>query len=131
MSDKFYEMQAELLKKPMATVALCPCLGVHSKDVHLSLERTPKLLRVILNLDGVPCDALDQLDDVPGSDEVMVVYESAEVSMVHVCGSRNGRRFGETRKCVTYFPTANQPADEIMRDTEKWRQWCKDTVDAN
>lgn len=92
---------------------------------HLSLARTPKYLRfVMVGADWKTLDALDQLDDSPKPEEHLIAAVKGDESTVHIDGIRNGRRFGEWRRCVTYHLVPEQPDQETMRDREKWQAWC-------
>lgn len=98
----------------------------------LFLKRAPHYLRVVLGPDGPThtgtVDALDQLDDVPRSDERIVVYEmTAGPTHVHINRGRKGcawYRGGE------YRMVAAQPEDAVLRSTESWRAWVSEKIGA-
>lgn len=91
----------------------------------LSLARTPKYMRfVMVGSDWKTLDALDQLDDEPKEGEYLIAGVIAEQSTVHIDGVRDGRRFGEWRRCVTYAMVAEQPSQDVMRDRAQWQAWC-------
>lgn len=90
----------------------------------LLLQRTPVFLR--FTLDGKDqWDALDQLDDEPRPDEQVVVAKLAGTTSLHIDRVVNRRRVGEWIKMLDYEPLAEQPPDEVVRDTVKWRAWCE------
>lgn len=95
--------------------------------VQLALLRSPKLLRVTRNAAG-EWDALDQLDDAPAEGEEMFCYRrSATGGWIHIdytC-SKTKRRKGGWWRTVDYHFLPDQPAQETMASTEKWRAWCE------
>lgn len=97
----------------------------HDDDAprRLVLKRTPKYLR--FTVEGKTVDALDQLDDTPRPTERIfaAVKDDAEGSM-HLDRFVGGRRTGEWYRTVNYTLVPNQPADEILRDSAKWQEWC-------
>jgi hypothetical protein len=96
-------------------------------DVYLSLRRAPKLLRVVRSSKG-NWDALDQLDDTPKPSETIFVYELMNVpQIVHMKMSPRSLS-GYYAINANYRLYHWQPADEEMRDTEKWRAWCADAA---
>jgi hypothetical protein len=91
----------------------------------LQLRRIPKYLRFTWkNSDWKTLDALDQLDDTPHEDEQLMVAVLGERGNVHIDGVRNGRRYGEWRETADYHLLAEQPPQEVLRNSEKWRGWC-------
>ena len=94
--------------------------------VVLSLRRAPLFLRVVQDgIDG-QFDALDQLDDEPKPGETFTVYRCVENhGMVHLCGSRNGRRWGGWFAHATYCLHGTQPPIEVCVDVRKWQEWAK------
>lgn len=91
-----------------------------AKGEVLSLHRSPMFLRVVECL-GV-WDALDQLEDAPRREETIYAYRLAnEPSRMFVRMARGCQSVprAEYRLCE------HQPADEVMRDRDKWREWCK------
>lgn len=96
----------------------------------LQLARAPIFLRVVLNPAG-EIDALDQLDDVPATDEAIHVYRRVGgAGSVHIDSrdSRTGRRIGRTYASAEYRLHGNQPADAVLRQTKEWRSWCAEEV---
>jgi hypothetical protein len=96
----------------------------------LTLKRAPLFLRVTVGQDG-KIDALDQLDDAPMPDEKILVYRRrGEAGSLHIDGrDKRGRRFGEWYAYGEYDLFAEQPADEILRNNQRWRNWCEVTRD--
>lgn len=93
----------------------------------LDLKRVPKYLRFVcagLSSCSRSWDALDQLDDTPNRDEMIFVGKLANRGTVHLDRVVKGRRVGEWYGTATYDPVDQQPTEEIVRDNEKWRQWC-------
>lgn len=90
----------------------------------LLLQRTPVLLRFTL-AGKDQWDALDQLTDEPRADEQVIVGRMVGKTSLHIDRVVNRRRVGEWIKMLDYEPLAEQPADEIVRDTAKWRAWCE------
>lgn len=93
-------------------------------DEVLFLRRAPVLLRVTRSPTG-KWDALDQLDDEPRPREKIFVYRRvSEPTRYHMkmC-PRSGSGFYMNAE---YKLFAEQPADEIMRETVAWRKWCEE-----
>ena len=91
-------------------------------DETLALRRAPRLLRVVRSRNG-KWDALDQLDDEPKPTETIFVYERMNIPrMGHMCMSPRSQ--SGWYAIANYRLFQDQPADEIMRDTQKWREWC-------
>lgn len=92
----------------------------------LSLARSPVLLRVVIDRAG-RVDALDQLDDTPRAGESVHVYILTQKPGVCFLDFRdaNGRRRGERRETGTYRLASMQPDDDVLRDTTRWREWCR------
>lgn len=82
-------------------------------------------LRAVIGHEGI--DALDQLDDEPKADEEIAVYQLVgNAGWMHLSGrDKNGRRFGRTIATAEYRLHSEQPADEIVRSTSRWRAWCE------
>lgn len=92
--------------------------------VTLMLKRAPHYLRVVQAPDG-KFDALDQLTDLPRSDERIVVYEMVgEPSWMHIRSRRGGGIFrgGE------YRVVDPQPDDSEIRLTTRWREWVSSKI---
>lgn len=99
----------------------------------LMVDRAPTYLRLTCENIGKAdrrWDALDQPDDIPRSDEMIIAARKMFTTAVHVDGVRDGKRFGEWRLTAEYEPCDPQPSEEIMRDNAKWQQWCQETYDA-
>lgn len=90
----------------------------------LSLERTPRFLRFVCRESCRKWDALDQPDDIAADDEFILAAIWSHTNSVHVDGVRDGKRFGEWRKSITYKPIEPQPPQDLLRDNERWRSWC-------
>ena len=91
----------------------------------LLIRRAPLHLRVVRSASG-EWDALDQLDDTPRPDEQVFAYRLVEAgSAVHLSmRDKRGRRTGGWFVAATYAHVVEQPAEDVMRDTAKWRDWC-------
>jgi hypothetical protein len=91
----------------------------------LWLRRAPLYLRVV-NLAG-EIDALDQLDDEPRDDEVVYAYRAkgGKTSWVHLhVRGKHAKSRGGFWGSAEYELCPDQPAQEILRDTERWREWA-------
>lgn len=87
----------------------------------LLVRRGPLYLRVVRSLGG-SWDALDQLDDEPEPHEAVFAYRQVACrGHVHI---RRARGPGGFYMMADYALVEPQPADDILRDTGKWRQWC-------
>jgi hypothetical protein len=89
----------------------------------LMLLRAPHFLRAVKAPD-TQWDALDQLHDVPAANETIVAYEMVgEPTFVHI---RRDRRHGGSGcfRGGRYRVVADQPPDEVLRSTTRWREWC-------
>lgn len=94
----------------------------------LQLERAPRYLRVVIN-DKREVDALDQLEDTPASDELVVAYElDGDYGSMHIDrrDKKTGRRIGEWYKTAQYKRIMEQPNELLMRENESWRRWCQE-----
>ena len=91
-----------------------------AKGQNLMLKRAPRFLRIV-----EACgkwDALDQLDDKPEPREKIFAYErSGERGTVHI---NQGSGRGGWYTIAAYRVLADQPDDTVMRNNERWRQWC-------
>lgn len=91
----------------------------------LMLKRAPFFLRVVMHAGKF--DALDQLDDEPAPNEAAIVYlrqPGAQASAIHLNVGR-GKAGGGWFTRADYRLSPVQPADDIMRSMEGWRQWCQ------
>jgi len=88
----------------------------------LDLRRHPLFLRAVIDADGT-VDALDQLDDTPKASEAIFVYrrEGAIMRYHLLC---TPRRLSGWHQTADYRLYGEQPSDEILRDTIKWREWA-------
>lgn len=97
----------------------------------LLLKRQPRLLRFVLTgTDWGTLDALDQLDDTPKAGEYVIAAEKRDESSVHFSGTRNGKRAGWWERAATYESVPDQPPQDVLRDTERWRTWCQERIAA-
>lgn len=96
-----------------------------AKGQALMLKRAPVFLRVTHVPQKVheAWDALDQPDDEPRASEQLFTYVLTEggFGFVHIKASKGGGFY----KLASYKLWPNQPTDAEMRDTAKWRAWCK------
>lgn len=91
-----------------------------AKDVALELQRSPKFLRVCRAPD-LTFDALDQIEDTPKPEEALIPYELVgEPTRGFIRRQGGGGAFTMAR----YQWIPDGPDDAVMRDAEKWRQWC-------
>lgn len=91
----------------------------------VTLARGPRFLRfVVAGDDWGRLDALDQADDEPAAGERVIAAEVQDEATFHMDGVRNGVKFAEWRRMVTYRPVAEQPADDVLRDYGLWKAWC-------
>ena len=76
---------------------------------------------------GEIVDALDRLEDRPEASEQLVAYRLAgPVGSVHVQYSNPmDSPGGGWYKTATYAIVDPQPADEVMRDADRWREWAE------
>jgi len=72
-------------------------------------------------------DALDQIADIPESDEVVHCYRmKSHDGTVHYDGrDKNGKRFGRWEEMATYALSKVQPDEATMRNNIAWRKWCQ------
>lgn len=100
----------------------------------LMLRRSPLYLRAVRGPDG-KWDALDQLGDVPGPGEAVVAYRRVgEAGALHIDSTEcvkvgnktKRRRVGRWYGVAEYRVVDQQPADDVLRDTEAWRAWCRE-----
>ena len=92
-----------------------------AKMKSLELQRLPLFLRCVIDEDGT-VNALDRLDDVPKPSEAIYVYRrEGPVTLYHVLCTP--RRLSGWHRRADYRLYAEQPADEVLRDTHKWREW--------
>lgn len=90
----------------------------------LMLKRAPLCLRVVRSPSG-EWDALDQLEDAPKPREEIFAYvRTAHRGTVHIRSAKRGA--SGFYELAEYSAFADQPADEVMRETATWRAWCLD-----
>ncbi len=94
-------------------------------NVILQLLRAPLYLRVTQNTAG-EWDGLDQLGDVALGDETITVYRRVgKAGWIHIdYRDKQGRRKGVTYATGDYAVVPEQPTDEVLRDTTRWREWA-------
>ena len=91
----------------------------------LMLRRGPLYLRVTFDVNRLKWDALDQVTDTPNAPEAVFVYRRVgEPSAAFIDWTEHGKRRGGCFAVASYAVVAEQPADDVMRDTEKWQAWC-------
>lgn len=91
-----------------------------AKGQNLMLRRAPVFLRVVERA-GV-WDALDQLEDTPAPDETIHAYAlTAKPGGCHI--NRGGGRGGFYVVAI-YKQVNNPPPSDVMRETDRWAQWC-------
>lgn len=95
------------------------CLDGPAQGVSLSLRRAPILLRVVRGPRG-RWDALDQLDDVPRPGESIHVYRLVPGTRSFMC-----IRPGGCFEHGDYTHVSDAPAEETLRDTDRWRAWAE------
>jgi len=95
--------------------------------VTLMLRRTPFLLRVTFNphVQKDQWDALNYLEDRPEKHETLYAYKVSKFrGGVHLLIRGKNRKAGGFYQNADYEYVQEQPSDEIMRDEEKWSEWC-------
>ena len=92
----------------------------------LSLKSAPRFLRAVHDPHGQgKWDALDQPEDTPTASEKLFAYEvHGEVGTCHVY-RRGGGRVSGFQPIAYYRIVPEQPAEDEMRDSTKWRAWCE------
>lgn len=97
----------------------------------LACKRAPQFLRLVQSESG-EWDALDQLNDEPEAGEKIVVYVLVSYKgQVHICSRTKGNDTSGWYAWASYKVVAEQPGDDIARDTAKWREWCVDAQKAS
>jgi hypothetical protein len=99
----------------------------------LALKRAPLYLRAVFNGQTSKWDALDQLADVPGPEELLVVAYR-RVGPARGCmvdWTVKGRKVGGRFASANYEVVAEQPDAATLRETDRWRAWCWEQVKAN
>lgn len=93
----------------------------------LMLKRAPRFLRVVEA--AGKWDALDQLEDQPQPNETIHVYVlQGKPGSVHL---NRGRGRGGWYVFANYQIYPQQPTDDQMRSTAKWRSWCQSKASAS
>jgi hypothetical protein len=91
----------------------------------LMLRRAPLYMRVVFNTLKQEWDALDQLVDKPDPGDAIFVYRRVgEPSHAFIDWTEKGRRCGGCFASASYSYVAEQPDEAVVRNTEKWRDWC-------
>lgn len=95
-----------------------------ARGVTLELRRAPLFLRVVRGPDS--WDALDQVDDVPLSEEQIHVYRRiGRPAAVHIdYRDKQGRRRGQWSQTVEYRLYEVQPHESCLRDNSAWQAWA-------
>jgi hypothetical protein len=92
-----------------------------AKGVTLSLARSPRFLRVVIDLAG-QVDALDQPEDVVRAGETAYVYELfGDIGSVIYCSRGHGCR---REQVAEYRQYAKQPSQELLGDNQAWQTWA-------
>lgn len=91
----------------------------------LCLRRAPRFLRVVVDNQG-KWDALDQIHDLPRSNETVYVYRLvSNDGTIHLNQrDKNGRPNGGMFVLATYRFVEEQPEAAIVRDNSLWQQWA-------
>lgn len=85
------------------------------------LKRSPRFLRVAIK--GFSVDALDQPEDTPHAAEKLFAYRTdGPTGSMHI---NMGRGRGGFYPMCSYRLCAEQPTDEQMRNSVKWRAWVE------
>ena len=93
-------------------------IGGPAADKVLALKRSPLVLRVVINAAG-EVDALDAPDDEAKPRERIYLYMLAsDVRVVFI-------RPGGAYPIAEYEFRAEQPDEAIMRDNDKFVDWCE------
>lgn len=94
----------------------------------LMIRRAPPLLRfVVTGDDSRTLDALDQLDDTPKPGErVIVARREKEATPCHMKFGGKAKGNSGWYLMVKYTSVADPPPDAVVRDTERWRDWCRE-----
>jgi hypothetical protein len=93
-----------------------------AKGQCLLLARAPQYLRVV-QVQTTHFDALDKLDDEARPEEKIHAYKlNGKPGICHI--NRRGGS-GGWYTVANYILVPNQPTDEEMRDTSRWRDWCR------
>ena len=90
----------------------------------ISHSRAPVFLRVVRNRSDGKFDVLDQLDDEATDEEEIFAYiaKPGTFSRYHVTRSpRSKSGWYSSNDYVLFDP---QPTDEVLRDNERWGEWC-------
>jgi hypothetical protein len=89
----------------------------------LRLQRTPYFLRVVMAEDG-SIDALDQLGDEPRDNETVAAYRRiSDTDAEYVTKTFDGEVINDLVLVAHYLIVEDQPDEETLRDTSKWRAW--------
>jgi hypothetical protein len=110
-----------------------PCKGQS-----MLIKRSPLYMRVTMrnHLGKVQIDALDQLNDTPMPSEVCFAYriapdeEQMSFGSVHIKCSGSAKSASGFYKVVSYAFVKEQPAQDVMRNNELWRNWCNKMMEA-
>lgn len=100
-----------------------------AKGQTLMLKRAPIFLRVTDC--GGKFDALDQLDDSPRKDEKLHAYIIILEKSRGSCHIRRSGGGGGFYPIAEYRLVVKQPGDTVMRDNDRWTEWCKKNCPPN
>lgn len=93
----------------------------------LFVQRAPIYLRFVIDPNG-KLDALDQLDDVPKSNEYIVAAKFYRNGSVHLDGTVKGHRVGQWIHVRYYAALENQPEQSILQSRSSWEHFVSQEV---
>lgn len=100
-----------------------------AQGIVLSLRRAPSLLRLVRSDKG-EWDALDQLEDKPRFDETVHVYRLVtNDGRMHICGTKNGKRWGGYFHLAEYRLYEHQPDKATGLHKRLWQVWAQARID--
>jgi hypothetical protein len=105
-----------------------PFVGNHS----LCLDRLPIFLRFTKDANG-KMDALNHLADKARPDETLACYRLVERTgggFIDRRDPKSGKRTGGAFNMATYKHVPEMIDDAVMRDNDKWGEWCRKTYKA-
>jgi len=87
-----------------------------------AVKRAPLFLRAVMDKNTGKKDVLDQLEDIPNSNEdIHVYYRIGEARVVHLNMGRNRDTGFYAWGRYRYLEEAN---GKELRTTAAWRRWC-------
>lgn len=104
-------------------------LCINRAPLYLRITRDTTYASAVCKRGRSEYDALDALEDSPRRHEEIFAYRRVgEAGSIHLNRRVNGRSASGTFVVAEYHYVEVQPADEVMRDTVAWRQWCAEQV---